>query len=177
MVKTQLAQERLVLGCYWPSRSEHPLNERIAMLTHEQPGRARRWTGAIALAALAIAGGCASWSAAPAKPTFFAGHGPVFVVRPRDESKPFFVPVPPDSVVDDKLIEIHPKDRTEAVPAPAPQAAPLSGPDDRSEKIDIELPDSMTAHRSVRIDPIRVAPNGPPIEDSELPVPAPAKQF
>ncbi len=40
LLKTQIVATPLPLGCYWPSRARHPLEERIAMLKHPAPERA-----------------------------------------------------------------------------------------------------------------------------------------
>lgn len=70
MLKTQLAEQsrqelRLPVGCRWPSG--HPLKERIHMLKNPMPTRARRALGTAVIAALALAGGYASWSMQPAR--------------------------------------------------------------------------------------------------------------
>jgi len=67
LVKAQLANRPLPLGCYWPSRSEHPLLERIAMLKRKAFSPARRWAGAGALSVLCASVGFAAWAAQPAE--------------------------------------------------------------------------------------------------------------
>ena len=66
LVKAQLAILPLPLGCYWPSKTQHPLVERVAMLKLKDVGRARRWAGAAALAILCAGAGLAAWAAQPA---------------------------------------------------------------------------------------------------------------
>jgi beta-lactamase regulating signal transducer with metallopeptidase domain len=66
LVKAQLAIRPLPLGCYWPSRNEHPLYERIAMLSRDDFSRVRRLTGAIVLAVLCAGAGITAWAAQPA---------------------------------------------------------------------------------------------------------------
>ena len=66
LVKAQLAILPLPLGCYWPSKSEHPLVERVAMLTRKDIGRARRSAGVAVLAALCAGVGLGAWAAQPA---------------------------------------------------------------------------------------------------------------
>ena len=66
LVKAQLANRPLPLGCYWPSRSEHPLLERIAMLKRKTFSPARRLIGAGALSVLFAGAGVAAWAAQPA---------------------------------------------------------------------------------------------------------------
>jgi TonB family protein len=66
MLKTQLADLGLPAGCHW--QSSHPLKERISMLKHPLPGRARRVFGLIAVAAFVAAGSYAAWAAQPAAP-------------------------------------------------------------------------------------------------------------
>ena len=67
LVKAQLAILPLPLGCYWPSKSAHPLVERVAMLKHKDIGRARRLTGLAALAVLCAGAGLTAWAAQPAE--------------------------------------------------------------------------------------------------------------
>ena len=45
LLKTQIAATPLPLGCYWPARAAHPLEERIAMLKNplRSAGRRRPW--------------------------------------------------------------------------------------------------------------------------------------
>ena len=38
LLKAQLARAPLPLGCHWPSRSEHPLLQRVEMLGRAEPG-------------------------------------------------------------------------------------------------------------------------------------------
>ena len=66
LLKAQLAILPLPLGCYWPSKTQHPLVERVAMLTLKDISRARRWVGAAALATLCAGAGLAAWAAQPA---------------------------------------------------------------------------------------------------------------
>ena len=72
LVKAQLAILLLPLGCYWPSKSEHPLVERVAMLKQRDVSRARRSAGAAALAVLCAGVGLAAWAAQPAEIRFTA---------------------------------------------------------------------------------------------------------
>jgi beta-lactamase regulating signal transducer with metallopeptidase domain len=65
LVKAQLAIRPLPLGCYWPSGTEHPLLERVAMLKRNDLSRRRRPAGGAALAVLCAATGLAAWSAQP----------------------------------------------------------------------------------------------------------------
>jgi beta-lactamase regulating signal transducer with metallopeptidase domain len=65
LVKAQLAIRPLPLGCYWPSGTEHPLLERIAMLKRNNLSRRRRLAGGSALAVLCAATGFAAWASQP----------------------------------------------------------------------------------------------------------------
>jgi hypothetical protein len=65
LVKAQLAIRPLPLGCYWPSGTEHPLLERIAMLKRNDLSRSRRLAGGAALAVLCAATGLAAWASQP----------------------------------------------------------------------------------------------------------------
>jgi TonB family protein len=63
MLKTRLAEFGLPVGCYW--QSSHPLKERIAMLKHPLPGRLRRASGLMLIAAMVTTGTFAAWAAQP----------------------------------------------------------------------------------------------------------------
>jgi beta-lactamase regulating signal transducer with metallopeptidase domain len=67
LMKAQLAVMPLPLGCYWPSRSRHPLVERVAMLKRPRVGRARWRTGAVVLGCLWAGAGLAAWASQPAQ--------------------------------------------------------------------------------------------------------------
>lgn len=62
MMKTQVFHPGLPLGCAWPSRAQHPLKERIAMLKRPLPAARRSLFGSALLAALALGGGCIAWA-------------------------------------------------------------------------------------------------------------------
>jgi beta-lactamase regulating signal transducer with metallopeptidase domain/lipopolysaccharide export system protein LptA len=66
LMKAQLATLPLPLGCYWPTKTQHPLVERVAMLKLKDIGRGRRLAGAAALAALCAGAGLTAWAAQPA---------------------------------------------------------------------------------------------------------------
>lgn len=68
MLKTQLADFGLPVGCYW--QSSHPLKERIAMLKNPLPGPARAALGFGIAAALIVGGSYAAWASQP--PTLVA---------------------------------------------------------------------------------------------------------
>jgi hypothetical protein len=69
MLKTQLVSEPLPFGCYWPTRSIHPLEERIAMLNRPVPGKSWRVAGAALVAALMMGTGYAALGADVGHPT------------------------------------------------------------------------------------------------------------
>jgi bla regulator protein BlaR1 len=83
LLKTQIATLGLPLGCQWPSRSEHPLRKRIALL-RPTPGQAgRNRFGGMLLAALALAAGLAAWAATPR----LAGEGAPVVLWTLNKSE------------------------------------------------------------------------------------------
>ena len=68
LMKAQLAILPLPLGCYWPSKAEHPLVERIAMLRRRADvGGGRRSVGVALLSVLLASVGLAAWAAQPAQ--------------------------------------------------------------------------------------------------------------
>jgi beta-lactamase regulating signal transducer with metallopeptidase domain len=64
MLKTQLADFALPLGCHW--RSAQGLKERLQMLTRPMPSRRRRLSGAAFTAVFLTLAGCTTWAAKPA---------------------------------------------------------------------------------------------------------------
>ncbi|ODT87150.1 TonB family protein [Phenylobacterium sp. SCN 70-31] len=81
LLKTQLTTQPLPLGCHWPSAAEHPLKERIAMLTLPQPGHRTRAIGLGVAGLAALAAGAAAWAAQPPSP-------PVLVAAPNWIQRP-----------------------------------------------------------------------------------------
>ena len=65
MLKTQMADSPLPVGCHWQAST--PLKERIAMLKAHAPGPARSIAGAALVSLLLLGGGYAAWAAQPAK--------------------------------------------------------------------------------------------------------------
>jgi TonB family protein len=63
MLKTQMAEFGLPIGCHWQSR--HPLKERITMLQKPLPGSVRLACGSILVAALVLGGSLSAWAAQP----------------------------------------------------------------------------------------------------------------
>jgi TonB family protein len=77
MLKTQLADAGLPIGCHW--QSSHPLKERLTMLKQPIPGALRRTSGRV-LVGLALAGGAyAAWAAQPAQQAMTAAKATIDV--------------------------------------------------------------------------------------------------
>jgi TonB family protein len=64
MLKTQLADAGLPIGCHW--QSSHPLKERLTMLKQPIPGALRRTSGRVLVGIALAAGAYAAWAAQPA---------------------------------------------------------------------------------------------------------------
>jgi beta-lactamase regulating signal transducer with metallopeptidase domain len=64
MLKTQLADWPLPLGCCWAT---HPLAQRVRLLSRPTPSRARRLVGGGVTVALGLAAGIGTWAARPAE--------------------------------------------------------------------------------------------------------------
>lgn len=93
MLRTQIAQAALPLGCAWPSRTEHPLKERIAMLKSPAPTASRRLTGAGLIAVLTLGGGYVAWaSQTPPTPV----TTPVWLEKP--QSRDLVEAYPPEAL-------------------------------------------------------------------------------
>jgi beta-lactamase regulating signal transducer with metallopeptidase domain len=61
MLKTQLIDSGLPIGCYW--QSSHPIKERIAMFKKPMPSRSRKVLGSSLLLAFALTTSCIVWAA------------------------------------------------------------------------------------------------------------------
>ena len=66
MLKTQLAEFGLPVGCHW--QSSHPLKERVAMLKQALPSPRRRRIAAALIASILALACVAAWAAQPAEP-------------------------------------------------------------------------------------------------------------
>lgn len=88
LLKTQLAHRPLPVGCYWPAGTDHPLTERIAMLTRSPFSHARRLAAGTAIVLLVCGGGLAAWAVQPAREV---------LAIPEEELFLLFEPLPPDS--------------------------------------------------------------------------------
>ena len=75
LLKSQGASVPLPLGCYWPTRREHPLTERVAMLDRGAPSRIRQATGLVVVLVLSF--GCAytAWATTPLQPAPSVAQG------------------------------------------------------------------------------------------------------
>ncbi len=113
LMKAQLAVLPLPLGCYWPSKSQHPLVERVAMLKRPRIGRARWRAGAVALGCLWACAGLAAWGSQPAQ------------VRTEFKSAPV-APLPGEQAADAGPTVPTTLAHAQAAPPPQP-ASPLPG--------------------------------------------------
>lgn len=64
MLKTELADEALPVGCHW--RSIYHLKERLRMVEKPVPGRTRRMCGHVFVALVSTLIACSAWAAQPA---------------------------------------------------------------------------------------------------------------
>jgi beta-lactamase regulating signal transducer with metallopeptidase domain len=113
MLKAELADRPLPLGCYWPAGTLHPLTKRVAMLKHETPGALRRAAGAVSLIALFAGAGFAAWAAQPDR---------IEYVEPQKVEAPRPAPVQ-DGFVDVRTGKPAPVE----APKPAPKGAGKDG--------------------------------------------------
>jgi TonB family protein len=79
LLKTQLANDALPLGCHWPAKGAHPLKERIAMLKSPLPALAERRAGLAVAALVGLAAAAWSWAASAT---------PSVIVQPDWAAKP-----------------------------------------------------------------------------------------
>ena len=129
LVKAQLAILPLPLGCYWPSKTQHPLVERVAMLKLKDISRARRWAGASALALLCAGAGVAAWAAQPADVRITLS--PIHDGMVAQPSPAPAVAAPPAKIATGDGLKAHRPDRTQSAPAPV-QIAAADGPADQT---------------------------------------------
>jgi beta-lactamase regulating signal transducer with metallopeptidase domain len=87
LLKTQLAERSLPVGCYWPAGSSHPLTERIAMLTRMPFSHRRRIAAAAVVTMLVGGGGFAAWAAQPPREIAMPAEADV----PDDGSQRYFL--------------------------------------------------------------------------------------
>jgi bla regulator protein blaR1 len=66
MLKTQLADQSLPFGCHWSG--QHPIKERLAMLTRPSPSLPRRLAGLFAVSMLVVAAATTAWASQPGRP-------------------------------------------------------------------------------------------------------------
>jgi beta-lactamase regulating signal transducer with metallopeptidase domain len=67
LLKSQLANIDLPLGCYWPAGGAQPLNARLSMLAEPAKTVAARIIGYAVVAGLMAGAGAAAWASQPAK--------------------------------------------------------------------------------------------------------------
>lgn len=67
LLKSQLGQPPVALGCAWPARSVHPLKHRLLMMQFAPPGTLRRLLGGLAVALASFSCAYAAWAAKPAE--------------------------------------------------------------------------------------------------------------
>jgi beta-lactamase regulating signal transducer with metallopeptidase domain len=85
LIKTQVAEGPLPIGCYWPG---HPLKERIAQLARKPLSHRRTVLASIAAALLAMSGGVAAWAAQPERPVLARGHDLFIPISPFNPAHP-----------------------------------------------------------------------------------------
>jgi beta-lactamase regulating signal transducer with metallopeptidase domain len=108
LLKTQLAHRPLPVGCYWPAGTDHPLTERIAMLTRSPFSHARRLAAGAAVVLVVCGGGLAAWAVQPAREVLALPTADFGLAD--DEIYLAFEPLPPDSKMQarEELIFITP---------------------------------------------------------------------
>jgi hypothetical protein len=95
LLKSQIAARPLPLGCYWPARAGHPLEERIAMLKHSAPGAGRRLIGLAATAAVGLSLSVAAWASQPPRMVAAPPAPPAPIAPPAAEPAHVTPPAPP----------------------------------------------------------------------------------
>jgi lipopolysaccharide transport protein LptA len=149
LLKTQLASRPLPLGCYWPSRTQHPLVERIAMLKLNDFSSVRRLIGASAVAVLCAATGLAAWAAEPAKVLFPAsGNRELEVAQPLPSSA---VALTPEKIAPRNFVA----SQEETAAAPKPEEVASGDGHDAAQSVDHAggiSPINVTADRGYTID-------------------------
>jgi beta-lactamase regulating signal transducer with metallopeptidase domain len=98
LLKSQIAARPLPLGCYWPARAGHPLEERIAMLKQPAPGAGRRLAGLATILTLGMFASVAAWASQPPRFAPSPAIAPV-AAAPAHVTAPA-TPPPPQAVSD-----------------------------------------------------------------------------
>jgi beta-lactamase regulating signal transducer with metallopeptidase domain len=93
LLKSQIDMRPLPLGCHWPARAGHPLEERIAMLKQSAPSASRRTVGLAATLAVGLSLSVAAWASQPpqlipAPPAPIAAAAPSHVAPPAAPAPP-----------------------------------------------------------------------------------------
>ncbi|HZZ31645.1 MAG TPA: M56 family metallopeptidase [Phenylobacterium sp.] len=72
MLKTQLANRPLPLGCYWPPQAAHPLVERVRQLSRPQLSVMARTAGVVLVGLVILGSATTVWATRPAHVVFAA---------------------------------------------------------------------------------------------------------
>ncbi|THD52090.1 M56 family metallopeptidase [Phenylobacterium sp.] len=67
MLKTQLSNRPLPLGCYWPAQAAHPLVERVRLLSRPRLGVMGRSLGLVLVGLVTLGGATTVWATRPAQ--------------------------------------------------------------------------------------------------------------
>jgi hypothetical protein len=85
LLKTQIASRALILGCQWPAQSEHPLKQRIGLLTLQ--ARLPRISVA-AIGGVALLAGLVAWAGTPRVAPVHAGAVVIWTMLKSERDAP-----------------------------------------------------------------------------------------
>lgn len=179
LLKTQLAARPLPLGCYWPAGTQHPLTERIAMLTRTSPSRRTRLLATAAVVLIAAGAGLAAWAVQPQRT----------VVQEAPQPAPLTDEQRAQQWLDRRITELHQEvraapTRAQFVPAPPAPEAPRALPAPTRDYFvpvpaPLEAPQAIPAPARpyfVPAPPTPEAPRAAPSPDFFQAVPAPPEE-
>lgn len=89
LLGTWLTPVSAPFGCHWPAAGEHPLKERLMMLSNASTPPARKLLGALLIGTLGLAAAGAVWAANVPEPTV---RNPVWVQRPGGDDMTRYYP-------------------------------------------------------------------------------------
>jgi beta-lactamase regulating signal transducer with metallopeptidase domain len=166
LVKAQLAIRPLPLGCYWPSGTEHPLLERIAMLKLNDVSRTRRLAGGAAVTVLCAATGLGAWASQPPQVRIVLAAPAEAALAPV-AAAPAPTPIPARQMTESQIAKVQPvrpDEDTVEIATPARLVAETAAPPPQARPVLVAALDPPVGDRLPPLGPRggQPVPAGPP---------------